>query len=150
MSEKEVNKRFDHLLKQDKISVSIEGSYLYKFKFDLPEEAIANLSGKFFKDRLYQFRLKFETSSRFQAITFYYEMCSMFREKYGVPIEVPSILVEKKSDYVFIQGNRKIEIDYPAYSSFFVTYIDIPVDAEKDEFDKKQQAKSDSITKKDI
>ena len=149
MTEDQVNKKLSQLLESGKISAPNK-SYEYKFTFDYPKEAIATFRTEYFNGKLYEFTLKIDADDQTEAEIIQLKLVSLYMQKYGSPIKVPSVLNETESDYLFINGNRQIEICYPLYGTVFIDYTDLTIKNEKQFQDEKQNLQKQDSVKRDI
>lgn len=140
MSRSEVNSRLEKLAKSDKLTRNQITGYTYTFHFDLPESAEAMIRPYFFNDSLYSFLLDVSNDKIYLAELVQLKLANMFIHKYGSGIIVPSMLDEKKNDYIWINGNRRIEVNAPTSSSFFVQYINVPIERRIDDIKMKKDS----------
>lgn len=149
MSETEVTQKFQQLKTERKINTD-NNNYEYKFSFQYPSESVATFQTEYFNDSLFRFSLVIEEEMQSTAELVQLNLVNMFLEKYGIPIKTESIFNEKEFDYIWIQGNRKIEIHYPFVGKVVVNYVDHIMADRKKAVEKEIEKKTKLQTINDI
>ena len=140
MTSTQVNNKFKKLLAEGNISENSKGEYEYIIPLDVPKNPKATFITRYFNNSLYSFRLNIESNTPVEAELIQLGMVKLYQKKYRSFIEVPSILDQKESDFIFIIGNQQININYPFYSTTAtVDYKDFMMEKRKDIQDNKQQ-----------
>ena len=161
-SEKEVNKKFTELVKEDKIDIHFSGKYIYEFKDEIaPGTAV--FSFDYYQDKLYQLTLMVDpkniSSTNFDFnkpntdvhLTFF-QIRELYVEKFGEPILTDNTLFSEKhianSNLHWINGNRLIEIKMSL--NVTIKYIDLNIQSLAENEDQKQEIILRENMKKDL
>lgn len=146
MTSAEVQSHFKYLLNSNRIKLNDRNEYAYEIPIEIPKNLMATFSPEYLNDSLYSMDLLIDTETFSDAVLAQLQLDILYMNKYSNLLEVPALFNKKESDYLFINGNRQIEIDYPVISRVLIEYTDIRREARKNKLDNDEKVRK----KKDL
>ena len=152
MDRNEVSEQLGKLVNENRLTIN-RPNYEYFFDFGeskIPRKAKANFNIEYFDDKLYRLIL-FVTSDELISAPgiIQLHLASIFSEKYGYNyLRRPSI-IDDRDAFVWIHGNRKIEI-IAGFDDARVFYTDLIALKEKEKHDELKSAESKEKILSDI
>jgi hypothetical protein len=134
MSENQYINYFKELNRSGKIYTNKKNEYEYKFNFgaeSIPREGFATFHGEFFNDQLYKLYVSVEPGEYgYNAQLCQHALVDIYKSKYDDMIIETPIFDDKRPEYIWIDGNRKIEI-IAVVTEARIIYTDLISEQEK-------------------
>lgn len=153
MTKGEVSRELNMLKREGKISLNKLNQYEYTFDFSkeiVPYKGIANLSTKYFNNKLYQLFVEVTPVGEIvNTEILQLKLVTLYMDKYSSPDFETKSLINQGTNYTWIEGNRMIKI-IQSLSDVRIIYTDLVAKQEKEKYEiKSKTAQQDSI-KNDI
>ena len=152
MTERELLNYLHKLKKENKVYSNSSDNYEYKFDFgenSFPSQGLATFSADYYNDKLYKFSISVTSDDIISsAHLIQLKLFSLYISKYGVCLQKKS-LINDSNDYVWINGNRMIEL-VVGLNDARIYYTDLIADKNKKILDLEQERENKELIKSDI
>jgi len=154
MTEKEFNNKLQSLKKEGKIYLNDNNYYEYEFSLENNAKGEATFNTDYFENKLYELAvivksddLIFGTSTLLLKLNL--RMIYSSKYGYGSCLEKESILDNNSKDYIWINGNRMIEMN-SGINSVIIFYTDLMAKNKKEAQMKEQEIEDEKTIIDDI
>ena len=153
MTENEILRHFKKLTRENKLSLNESNTYEYEFDFgenSMPSKGKATFSTDYFNNKLFKLSISVKSEdlvSNAQLIQL--SLVKIYASKYGYSYLERKSLSGNTSYYIWIDGNRMIEI-VAGINDARIFYTDLIVEQAKEKFDDKETIEKTKAIKDDI